>query len=140
VKDYPGAKIVLATGMYLDPQHSAGYYQTTYRVKDFTPGESRNKYLAPYFEQTRRIAKQRGFALADIAVRIKAETGAGNWDLRIRADETLDNSKDAEHAGDMHWFDNIHPNLHGSDVMADVVVKTLLGKDGAKPYPAQERK
>jgi lysophospholipase L1-like esterase len=139
-KDYPGAKIVLATGMYLDPKHSAGYYQDVSRVEGFRMGESRNKYLHPYFEQTRRIAKQRGYALADLCARIKAETEAGNWDLRIRADESLDASKDAERPNDMHWFDNIHPNYHGLDVMADAVAKTILGENGLKPYSSQERK
>ncbi len=139
-KDYPGAKIILATGMYLDPDHSASYYLTTYRVKDFRPGDSRNTYLHPYFEETRGLAKARGFGLADLCARIKAETEAGNWDLRIRADETVDASKDAEHAGDRHWFDNIHPNFRGLDVMADALVRTLLGADGLKPYSPAERK
>ncbi len=136
-KDYPGAKVVLATGMYLDPNHSVGYRRTPSMVKDWQQGESRNKYLRPYFEETRSLAKERGFGLADICARIKAETDAGNWDLRVRSDDTLDASKDAAHVGDLGWFDNIHPNLRGTDVMADTLVKTLLGVDGLKPYPRE---
>jgi len=138
VKDYPGARVFLATGMYLDPDHSSGYWRTPAMVKDWRPGESRNTYLRPYYEETRRLAKERGFGLADICQRIKAETEGGNWDLRMRLDDTLDASRDAEHAGDMGWFDNIHPNLRGTDVMADVLVKTLLGLDGLKPSSREE--
>jgi lysophospholipase L1-like esterase len=139
-QDYPKAKIVLATGMYLDPAHSAGYYLAAYWVKGFQPGASRNAYLHPYFEETRTLAKARGYTLADLCARIRAETEAGDWDLRVRADDTLDASQDAEHAGDRDWFNNIHPNLRGLDVMADALVKTLLGEDGLTPYSPAERR
>ena len=130
--DYPGAKIVLATGMYLDPKHSVGYRRTPSMVEGWSQGGSRNAYLQPYYVETRKLAKERGYALADICTRIQAETEAGNWDLRIRRDDTLDDSKDAEHVGDIGWFDNIHPNLRGTGVMADVLAETILGSGAGK--------
>lgn len=131
--DYPQAKIVLATGMYLDPQHSAGYHRTPSMVPGFVQGTNRNEYLAPYYEQTRQLARKRGYLLAEVCGRVRAETEAGNWDLRMRDDGTLDASKDAEHTGDLNWFSNIHANPRGTAIIADVLVKTLLGEDAIKP-------
>lgn len=131
--DYTRARIVLATGMYLDPQHSAGYYRTPSMVPGFVQGSNRNEYLKPYYDEARRLARQRGYLLAEACERIKAETEAGNWDLRMRGDGTLDASKDAEHAGDLNWFTDIHPNPRGTAIIADVLVKTLLGEDALKP-------
>jgi acyl-CoA thioesterase-1 len=109
-------------------------------VKGRRQGESRNQYPRPHYEETRRLAKARGFGLADICERIKAETEAGNWDLRVRRDDKLDASRDAEHVGDTGWFGNIHPDLRGLDVMADTLAKTLLGGDGLRPYRREERR
>jgi len=134
-KDYPQAKIFLVTGMYLDPKHSGGHWIEPSHVKGFKQGDSRNAYLSPYFEQTRELAKKRGFALADLCKRVQAETEAGNWDLRMRSDNSLDASKDAEHPGDMGWFGNIHANYKGTAVIADLLVKAILGMDALKPLP-----
>lgn len=131
--DYPQARIVLATGMYQDPAHSAPYRRIPSMVAGFVQGSLRNEYLHPYYEEARQLARQRGYLLAEVCGRIKAETEAGNWDLRMRADGTLDASKDAEHAGDMNWFTDIHANPRGTEVIADVLVKTLLGLDALKP-------
>lgn len=102
-KDYPDAKFVLEDGIYVD---SPAHYQ----------GE-RNRKEAPYWEQTRRIAGERGFPLSAFFERSKAETLAGNWDLRIRRQidgvVVMDASKDGEHAGDAFWFTDIHPNAEG---------------------------
>jgi hypothetical protein len=61
-QDYPGARLVLAAGMYQD--------------------------------QVRSLARQRGHDLADVCERVRAETAAGNWDLRVRQDGTPDASRD----------------------------------------------
>lgn len=139
-RDYPKARVFLATGMYLDPDHSGRYWRKPSMVREWRQGGSRNEYLRPYYEETLALARRRGFGLADICRRIRAETGAGNWDLRMRRDGTLDASRDAEHAGDVGWFGNIHPNLRGTEVMADVLVKTLLSLDGLRPYRRTERR
>jgi len=138
-KDYPNAKIFLSTGMYLDPKHSGGYYRRPSMVKGFKQGSNRNEYLAPYYDEIRALAKKRSYALADICKRIKAETDAGNWDLRIRA-RGGDPKDDDKHKGDMRWFGDIHPNPRGTEVMADVYVKTLLGKDALTPSPKKDVK
>ena len=133
VVDYPRARIVLATGMYQDPAHSAPYRRLPSMVPGFVQGSLRNEYLHPYYEEARQLARQRGYLLAEVCGRIKAETEAGNWDLRMRDGGILDASKDAEHLGDMNWFTDIHPNPRGTAVIADVLVKTLLGEDALKP-------
>ena len=135
-EDYPQAQIVLATGMYQDPAHSAPYHRIPSMVPGFVQGSLRNEYLHPYYEETRKLARQRGYLLADACARLKAETAAGNWDLRMRADGTLDASKDAEHLGDMNWFTDIHANPQGAAVIADVLVKILLGLDALTPKSA----
>jgi len=134
-KDYPQAKIFLATGMCLDPRHSGGYWIQPSQVKGFKQGDNRNAYLLPYYVRTRELAKMRGFALADLCERVQAETKADNWDLRMRSDNTLDASKDAEHPGDMGWFSNIHANYKGTAVIADLLVKAILGMDPLKTFP-----
>lgn len=131
--DYPKARIILATGMYQDPAHSAPYHRLPSMVPDFVQGSLRNEYLRPYYEQTRQLARQRGYLVAEVCERFRAETEAGNWDLRMRADGTLDASKDGEHVGDLSWFSDIHPNPRGTAVIADVLVKTLLGEDATGP-------
>ncbi len=126
--DYPGAKVFLMTSMYLDPKHSSGHYQQPSMVDGFVQGDSRNVYLTPYFAEVRDLARVRGLTLVDLRARLKAETESGNWDLRVRDDGTQDDSKDAAHPGDMKWFNNIHPNRHGTEVIADLVVHALIGR------------
>ena len=53
------------------------------------------------------------------------ETKKGNWDLRIRKDGTLDDSKDKEHEGNKSWFANGHPNEKGVKAVADEEFKIL---------------
>lgn len=121
-KDYPDAKFVLEDGIYVDyPAHYKG---------------DRNRQEAPYWEQTRRIANEQGFPLSGFFERSKAETLAGNWDLRIRRQiervVVTDSSKDGEHAGDAYWFTDIHPNAEGVRVAvaAEMAVIEGLFPDG----------
>ena len=131
-KDYPGAKIVPATGIWHDPKHSWRYWRTPSMVKGFKQGDNRNAYLEPFFKAVRALAEKRELAVADVWTRMQNETAAGNWDLRMRKDGTDDDSKDAARGSERGWFGNIHPNSAGRKVIADAVAKTLLGLDGTK--------
>jgi len=141
-KDYPGAKIVPCTGVWHDPKHSGRYWRKPSMVKGFKQGDNRNGYLGPFYEQARALAAKRGLALGDIWTRMKNETAAGNWDLRMRKDGTDDTSKDAGKEGDMSWFGNVHPSSRGRRVFADVLAKTLLGKpeEAVKAWSKEEAK
>lgn len=124
-KEYPGAVIVICTSMYLDPNHSAPYRYEFPQVAGFKNGSSRNEYLEPYNREIREFTSARGYRLADTYRRLVAETRQGNWDLRIRADEG-DPADDSKHVGDMRWFDNIHPNDRGTEIIAEGLVEALL--------------
>lgn len=117
--DYPGIAIVLETGVYLDyPKH----YTT-----------DRNKILDPYWEVSRKIAKEFGYPLVEYYGAAKRETEAGNWDIRIRTQKykrfILDNSEDAGKENDPSWFTDIHPNPAGTKLAAreeTLVLKQLF--------------
>jgi lysophospholipase L1-like esterase len=121
---YPGAILIFSTSMFLDPKHAAPYHIDDPKVPGFKPGSLRNQYLEPYNKQIRKFTVARGYRPADIYRRILAETKRGNWDLRVRADEG-DPKDDPKHEGDMHWFDNIHPNAKGTEIIADLYVRIL---------------
>jgi lysophospholipase L1-like esterase len=123
-KTYPGAILIFSTSMYCDPKHAAPYQIDEFKVPGFKRGSLRNQYLEPYNQEIRGFAAAHGHRLADIYRRIAAETAKGNWDLRLRADEG-DPKDDPKHEGDIHWFDNIHPNDKGTEVIADLYVRTL---------------
>jgi len=131
-KDYPGAKIVPFTGIWHDPKHSGRYWRTPSMVKGFKQGDNRNAYLGPFFDEIRKFAAERKLPCADLWKRMQNETAAGNWDLRMRKDGTDDDSKDAAKAADRGWFGNVHPNSRGRKVIADVLVRKLLGMDETK--------
>ena len=137
--DYPQVRIVLATGMHLDyPAHAGPYWIDSPQVPGWKPGStSRNEYLAPYFEAVRALARERGYGLADICLAMRAETAAGNWDLRIRnwpqgegpaePGGAVPAEVDAAHAQVAGWFDNVHPNYAGTELMAQVYGDVLTG-------------
>ena len=122
---YPGAVVVLSTSMYLDPQHAAPYHIENPQSPGFMDGDMRNVYLEPYNREIRELTARRGYRLADTYRRLVAETARGNWDLRLRADEGNPND-DPRHVGDMRWFDNIHPNDRGTQIIAKGLVEALL--------------
>jgi lysophospholipase L1-like esterase len=124
-KQYPGAILIFSTSMYLDPAHSAPYHIDNPQVAEFKDGDSRNAYLEPYNEEIRKFTAAEGYRLADTYRRLVAETARGNWDLRVRADEA-DPRDDPKHLGDMKWFDNIHPNDRGTEVIAEGLLRALL--------------
>ena len=127
-REYPGAVLIFSTSMYLDPQHSAPYHRDDPKVPGFKDGSSRNDYLEPYNKEIREFTAAHRCRLADTFRRIAAETEKGDWDLRVRADEA-DPKDDSKHQGDMAWFDNIHPNDKGTEVIAGGLVEALT-----KPY------
>jgi lysophospholipase L1-like esterase len=130
-KTYPGARLIFSTSMYLDPAHSAPYHPAQSHVAGFRDGGSRNDYLEPYNDEIRRFTAAHGFVLADTYRRIAAETAKGNWDLRLRQENSGDPKDDAKHAGDMAWFNNIHPNDRGTAVIAELLLEALTKPPGA---------
>ncbi len=138
-RDYPGVRIVLATGMYLDyPAHADRYWRDPPQVPGWKSGStSRNEYFAPYFDAARALARERGYGLADMCLGLRAETAAGNWDLRIRnwregeratdAGAPVPAEVDQTHRDHPAWFDNVHPNYEGTRIIAEVYFD-VLGK------------
>jgi lysophospholipase L1-like esterase len=122
---YPGARLIFCASMYLDPAHSAPFHPGQSHVAGFRDGRSRNDYLEPYNNEIRRFTAAHGYVLVDTYQRIAAETMRGNWDLRLRRDNRGDSKGDAEHVGDMAWFDNIHPNDRGTAVIAQLLLDAL---------------
>jgi lysophospholipase L1-like esterase len=127
-KNYPGCRIVLSTGMYLDPKHSAGYWIDNPKVPGFKNGSSRNDYLEGYNKEAREVAVARGYRVADVHRRMEDETKKGNWDFRIRAGNG-DPADDPKHTADMNWFSDIHPNDHGTALIAEVIADCLTKKE-----------
>jgi alpha-galactosidase len=136
-KDYPGAVVILVTSMYEDPQHSAPYQPDDPKVAAYHNGGLRSDYLEPYNREIRALAAKHGYRVADLNRRMQAETAKGNWDLRAR-DGWGNPQDDAKHAGDMQWFENIHPNDRGTQVLADALTEAVLGASPA-PLPAAPR-
>lgn len=118
--DFPGIQIILETGMYVDyPAHYTS---------------DRNKKLNPAWQVSRDIAARDTYPLVDYYETVKAETAAGNWDVRVRAKRKdkpaaeqfiLDASQDAGKENDPKWFTDIHPNPKGVQMAVREEVKTL---------------
>lgn len=104
-QDFRGVLIILETGTYFDPAH----YTWT----------GINKQFDKYWEAVRKVAAKRRLPLVDNFRQWEEETKKGNWDLRIRRDGTIDESKDKEHEGDKAWFANGHPNAKGVEAIAE---------------------
>ena len=110
--DVPGVRIILETGIYVDyPRH----YEF-----------DRNRVLQPIYDIIRRLGWERAYPVVDIYERMKRETEAGNWDLRVRGYGVVDEEvpvlgagQDHLHGHDVRWFTNIHPNSAGMLVIAD---------------------
>lgn len=115
-EDFPGARIILETGIYMDPEHYSS---------------DRNKTLIPYWNKTREIAAKRNLPLSDVYAAMERETAAGNWDLRIRkpgkdTEPVFDGRQDAGRENDRSWFSNVHPNAEGNRVAARELAKCLI--------------
>lgn len=116
-EDFPGATLILETGIYIDPKHYTS---------------DRNTTLVPYWQKTRDIAARRGLPLSDVYAAMEDATRSGNWDLRIRGNvagshRVLDASQDTGRDNDMAWFTDIHPNAAGTRVAAWTLAQCLSG-------------
>ena len=127
-RDFPGCTIILSTGMYLDPKHSARYRIALPKAPGFKNGSSRNEYLKGYVEEIRGLAFTKGYLLADVQHRMKEETAKGNWDFRVRAGNG-DPNEDPKHEGDLDWFNDIHPNDRGTALIAATIVDAMIVKN-----------
>lgn len=110
--DLPRARVLLETGMFVD-------YPAHYEF-------DRNRVLQPIYDAVREQGAARGWAVIDVYERMRRETEAGNWDLRVRGYGVVDEDipvlgagQDHLHQGDVRWWTNIHPNPTGIDVIAD---------------------
>ena len=124
-KDYPGAVLIAESGMYADKEHCL----------DWDKKEARSVKNS---DEIKKFSESYGCYFADVREAMKKAADAGNWDLRIRSDKipsgqkiTLDGSKDAEHMNDKDksWWENMHPNARGVDVITDLecgVIKQIL--------------
>lgn len=112
LSSFPDARILLETGMYVDfPAH----YEF-----------DRNAILEPIYDVIRETGQRGGFPVVDVYRRMRRETEAGNWDLRVRGYGVVDDEipvlgpgQDHLHSGDVRWWTNIHPNPRGIAVIAD---------------------
>jgi acyl-CoA thioesterase-1 len=116
--DFPDARLLLETGMYVD-------YPAHYEW-------DRNRILQPIYDIVRKVAQRYGAPVVDIYERMRRETKAGNWDLRVRGYGVVDDDQpvlgpgqDYLHVGDVRWWTNIHPNPAGIAVIADEEVQVL---------------
>ncbi len=124
-KTYPGARLIFSTSMYLDPAHSLPFTPgKSSFVPSFRDGGTRSDYLEAYNGQIRQFTAAHGYVLADLCRRIEAETRKGNWDLRRRIGNG-DPAEDSKHVGDMRWFNDIHPNHRGTEVLAALLFEAL---------------
>lgn len=120
--DFPGVRIILETGFYLDyPKHYSF---------------DRNRALNPYWDATRALAQELELPLSDVYVASEKATAAGDWDIRIRS---LDEKKypkkptrfywettlDAEYGHEPRWFSDVHPNPHGVGLAVETEAKLL---------------
>jgi lysophospholipase L1-like esterase len=116
--DYPSARLVLETGMFVDyPAHYAW---------------DRNARVQPIYDVVRELGANYNLPVVDIYERMKAETEAGNWDLRVRGYGVVDDhipvlgsSQDHLYGDDVYWFTNIHPNPAGIAVIADEEARVM---------------
>ena len=113
---YPRVRVIIETGIWVDyPDHYMW---------------DRNAKLAPLYEAVRAMAESEGYPVVDVFENTRAETEAGNWDLRVRGlpapEHTIvDSSFDDFFAHDPAFFTNIHPNSRCMGLIADWEIATL---------------
>ena len=88
--------------------------------------------LQPIYNVIRALGREYGYPVVDLYERMRRETEAGNWDLRVRGYGVVDEEipvlgagQDHLHVGDVRWWTNIHPNPHGMAVMVDQEARVL---------------
>ena len=129
-KEYPGVTIVLCTSMKV-------------KTRDWwaeNGPDAEEPISKKFYSQTRALAAQRGYVLVDVYQKLVDEMNAGNWDMYIRNQKLsmqhygkviTDDSKDADRLEDgAQWFRDVHPNIRGLTLIADLEVQVLK-----KTYP-----
>lgn len=87
----------------------------------------RNDEIGPFNDRIRQVAADLHVPLIDIALRLQREAAAGNWDVRIR-NGCLDASQDAGKTVESKWWNNVHLNANGCQVVADETVQVLTAR------------
>lgn len=102
---------ILMTNVWVDYPEHYSYDRNTQKIK-------------PYDDIKRSIASDLGLHLIDVYQRFKDEhDNNGVWDTRIRTTDVWDDSQDDGKTVDSGWFDNIHYNIQGNQIVADEITK-----------------
>lgn len=100
--------------VFFDADLSVGWYNT-----------NRNIVIDAYDDDLRTVATEDGLGLIDVNAAFKVDIGLGNFDHRVRVDNTFDDSADGSHVGDPDFADyrtNIHYNAGGATIVSDTIV------------------
>lgn len=90
----------------------------------------RNTQLIKPFDDIKRlIASDLKLHLIDVYSRFESEWVNNRvWDVRIRTNDIWDNSQDEGKTVGSGWFDNIHYNALGNQIVADEITKYFQKK------------
>lgn len=130
--DYPGVKIVLCTAVHV-------------KDRDWWArmgADAEEPISKKYYSKTRQVAADRGYLLVDVYKRMVEQMHKGNWDMFIRNQKLsrkhykkviVDDSKDAQRAEDgTKWFKDVHSNVRGLELIADLEIEVLRAAYGEK--------
>jgi len=114
-EDFPGIRVVLETGVYVDyPRHF---------------DRDRNREMKPYWDAVRSLADTADGVL-DIWDVTRRETKRGNWDLRYRQTPMgkliLNRRFDRGHENDPSWFSNIHHTPNANRIIAEAECEYIV--------------
>jgi len=85
--------------------------------------QNRNESIDLFDNVKRELAEELEIHLIDVNKRLKKEWEENNlWDTRIRNTDVLDNSQDEGKTVEEGWFDNIHYNEKGNEIVAEEVI------------------
>lgn len=83
----------------------------------------RNEVIDKFDDVKRKLAKELDLHLIDANERFKTEWEVnGVWDTRIRNTELWDSSQDDGKTVEEEWFDDIHLNELGNEIVADEAI------------------
>lgn len=85
---------------------------------------NRNERIDLYDDVKREIAEELNIGLIDVNKRFKEEFEENDvWDTRIRTTEIWGDQEDKGKTIESGWFDDIHYNETGNDIVAEEVIK-----------------
>lgn len=90
---------------------------------------NRNIVIDAYDDDLRTVASEDGIGLIDVNAAFKADIALGNYDHRVRVDNTFDAINDGAHVGDpdfANYRTNIHYNAGGATIVSDTVEAFIL--------------